>query len=305
MKSLRELDLSMNNIKCNLEGILEVLSQCKSLKILSLKGNPIVTTKHYRKLVISKCLRLTRLDGNRICKEERCRCNAWGKVVDAGGSFDEADETDRQELTNFRMKKSQANAIRRSLQRHSLQVADGSDDGGHSSKGSIGSTVIEGIKKAFGIVDSVRSSASSSIFSSRRDPDLLLEDEQLEKRLSLREELKRVRGIVESQENEISNLRVQLEQMKGLENSIHDTSSVGDSEQDSGYSFTKNETTTQKMALQELMAEMQQLNNLPTSINPPSSSVAQNPNNQSTTRVENFDPFSIFPPVPPRRNTAL
>lgn len=308
MKSLLELDLSMNKINCNLEGILEVLSSCKSLKILSLKGNPVVTTKHYRKLVISKCLRLTRLDGNKICKEERCRCTAWGKVVDAGGSFDEADEVDRQELTNFRIRKSQENAIRRSLQRHSSQGADGSDDGGHSSKGSIGYTVMEGIKKAFGIMDSVKSLASSNIFSSRRDQDLLLEDEQRDKRLSLKEELKRVRRIVESQENEISYLRVQLEQVKGLEISIHAISSGGDTELDSSCSFTKIETMTQKMALEELIVEMQQLDNLPTSINPPSSTVAQKPNNRSTTGLQNFDPFSIFPPVPPvptRRNTTL
>jgi hypothetical protein len=323
LKSLLELDLSMNKINCNLEGIIEVLSKCKSLKILSLKGNPVVKTKHYRKLVISKCLRLTRLDGNKICKEERCRCTAWGKVVDSGGSFDEADEADRQELTNLRIRKSQANTVRRSLQRHNLQKADGSDDGGHSSKGSIGSTVMEGVKKAFGMGDSVRSSALSTIFSSRRDPDHLLEDEQQEKRLSLNAELKRVRGIVESQENEIFALREELkrvqgieesqendisEQMKGLENSIHATRSVGDSEQGSSYHFTKYETMTQKMALEELMAEMQQLNNLPTSINPPSSSVAQKPNNRSTTGLQNFDPFSIFPPappVPPRRHTAL
>lgn len=304
MKSLRELDLSMNKINCNLEGIVEILSQCKSLKILSLKGNPIVTTKHYRKLVISKCLRLNRLDGNRICEEERCRCTAWGKVVDAGGSFPEADEADRQELTNLRIKISKTNAQRRSLSR-----ADGSDHSGHSSKGSIGSTVMEGIKKAFGVIDSVRSSSSNITFSSRRDSDRLLDDEQLPaesligNRLSLREELKQVRGIVETQEKEISNLRVQLGQMKGL--SIHDTSSIEDSEQDTSYSFIKNEKMTQKMALEELMADMQKLDDLPMSIDPPSSSVVQKPNNRSTSGVQDFDPFSIFPPVPPRRNTAL
>ena len=189
-----------------------------------------------------------------------------------------------------------------------MQGADGSDDGGNSSKGSIGSTVMEGIKKAFRIMDSVRSTTSSNIFSSTRDPDLLLEDEQQEERFSLTEELKRVRGIVESRENEISYLRVQLEQVKELENSIHATSSVGDTEQDSSYSSNKNETMTQKMALEELITEMQQLDNLPTSINPPSSTVAQKPGNRSTTGLQNFDPFSIFPPVPPvpsRRKTAL
>jgi hypothetical protein len=96
---------------------------------------------------------------------------------------------------------------------------------------------------------------------------------------------------------------VQLEQVKGLENTIHATSSGGDTELDSSCSFTKNETM-----LEELMDEMQQLDNLPMSINPPSSTVAQKPNNRSTTGLQNFDPFSIFPPVPPvptRRNTTL
>jgi hypothetical protein len=101
---------------------------------------------------------------------------------------------------------------------------------------------------------------------------------------------------------------VQLEQVKGLEISIHAISSGGGTELDSSCSFTKIETMTQKMALEELIVEMQQLDNLPTSINPPSSTVAQKPNNRSTTGLQNFDPFSIFPPVPPvptRRNTTL
>jgi hypothetical protein len=119
-------------------------------------------------MVIIKVPGLIRLDGNRISNEER----AWGRVTDTGGSFDEAGEAEYRELKNMRMKNSQAKAAR-----VNSQAANGSEDVGHSAKRSIGSSFKEGIKRAFGIVDSARSSASYVSFStSMRDPGLLLGD---------------------------------------------------------------------------------------------------------------------------------
>jgi Leucine-rich repeat (LRR) protein len=157
LKSLRELDLSRNQIECNLEDLLDVLSHCKSLEVLILKGNPVVATKYYRKIVISKCQRLNLLDGNRISNEERMRCTAWRRVLDAGGSFDEADEAENRGLKNI-----QANVARRNSQRGIVNATNGSGDVGHSSKRSIGSSFKEGIKRAFGLV-SIRSSGASYV----------------------------------------------------------------------------------------------------------------------------------------------
>jgi hypothetical protein len=296
IKKLRELDLSMNKINCNLDDILEILSQCKSLKILSLKGNPVVTsTKNYRKMVISKCTKLKRLDGLAIHEEERLRCNAWGKVVDAGGSFDEADEADQKELTKLRIKTSRVNAIRRAEQQgilkgknHSEEL-DGSGESTRGIGGSLGSSVMRSIQKAFGIP--LRGSDASSnvrFSSSRARGDPLLFDAE-GKPVSpgsvddnpLLEELERVRGIVESQANMIADLKAKLQ----MDNSL----GMEDSEQETSYSLFENERKSQKMALDELVKDLNEIEQKP--------------------GVDDFDPFSIFPPAPPcpppRRKTAL
>lgn len=287
----------MNKINCNLDDILEILSQCKSLKILSLKGNPVVTsTKNYRKMVIYKCTKLKRLDGLAIHNEERLRCNAWGKVVDAGGSFDEADEAEQRELTKLRVKTSRVNAVRRAEQQgilkgknHSEEL-DGSRESTRGIGGSIGSSVMKSIQKAFGINPHRGSDASSNRFSFTRrgDPNLLLDAEG--KPVSpgsvddnpLLEELERVRGIVDSQANMIADLKgkLQMDNSLGMENS----------EQETSYSMFNNERKTQKMALDELVKDLNK--------------IEQKPGGD-----DSFDSFSIFPPAPPcpppRRKTAL
>ena len=297
MEKLRELDLSQNNINCNLDDILEILSQCKSLKILSLKGNPVVnSTKNYRKMVIYKCTKLKRLDGLAIHDEERLRCNAWGRVVDAGGSFDEANEADQRELTKLRVKTSRVNAVHRAEQQgilkgknHSEEL-DGSGESTRGIEGSVGSSVLKSIRKAFGINPLRGSDTSSNIrFSSTRrgDPNLLFDAEG--KPVSpgsvddnpLLEELERVRGIVDSQANMIADLKAKLQ----MDNSL----GMDDSEQETSYSLFDNERKTQKMALDELVKDLNEIEQKP--------------------GVGDFDPFSIFPPAPPcppsRRKTAL
>lgn len=173
---LRELDLSMNKINCNPESILCILSQCKSLRVLNLEGNMFVKDNkmpHYRKMVISHCRKLRQLDGRRICSEERRRCDAWGAVILSGGSFDEANEADRQELLQIRLERSEKNAeIRRIRSSHSSSNSD-------RSKGSIGSSVFEGMKRTFGVLDSRTSSSSElshSTWSSYRNFDFEAEE---------------------------------------------------------------------------------------------------------------------------------
>jgi len=112
---LRELDLSLNKINCNAECILKILASCSNLRVLNLQGNPFIKKMpHYRSMIISHCKRLKQLDGRRICSEERRRCNAWGSVILNGGTFDQANEADKQELLKIRHERSQQNALRRS-----------------------------------------------------------------------------------------------------------------------------------------------------------------------------------------------
>lgn len=127
---LRELDISLNKIDCPPEGVLEILSRCKSLRALTMMKNPIAKMPNYRKMVISRCRKLTSLDGKQVCKEERRRCNVWGKVVMNGGSYEEANEADRQELLKIRSEQSSANALRRSWH----GSIHGSDDGSTGGK---------------------------------------------------------------------------------------------------------------------------------------------------------------------------
>lgn len=122
---LRELDLSSNKLGGEYGGFLDIFSQCKHLKILALKGNPFTKTMpHYRRMVVSKCIGLTMLDGIEICKEERRRCNAWGAVISKGGTFDEANEADRQELLKILTEQSDRNTELRRMKAATRRFSD-------------------------------------------------------------------------------------------------------------------------------------------------------------------------------------
>ncbi len=111
---LRELDLGSNKIDCPPEGILKILSNCKSLRVLTLAKNPFVKKiPHYRKMVLSMCPDLKCLDGRVVCREERLRCKAWGKVILNGGTFAEAKQADREELMKIRKEMSIKNDMKR------------------------------------------------------------------------------------------------------------------------------------------------------------------------------------------------
>ena len=304
MKSLRELDLSKNQINCSPETIIEVLSKCKALRILSLKGNPIAKTKYYRKLVVSRIRKLTHLDGKPIGKEERLRCNAWGGAVAEGGSYDEAEEADRRELIKIRTEISEANASR------SFNGVGG-DDASCLSRSSIGNSIASTIKRAFGLLERHQSSSYISVLSSRR----------------LSEELVLVRRVVESQRGEILHLKEKLgrKQSEETQKTLHmkdtilDTnkSTTDDSERDVGYSLEINEKLAEKASLR-MAADMQQTivhgdsNDIPEQAKnstaksslffeeekqpkPPTN----NPSPVLVVGLENVDVFSIMPPLPP------
>ena len=291
MKRLRELDLSKNKINCSIEAILEILSKCKSLKILTLKGNPIAkSTKHYRKLVVSRCQKLTHLDGSPICKEERLRCNSWGKVVMNGGSYDEADKADREKLNKIRSDICASN----NAQKRAKDGHHGSDDGSLTSNNSktIGGSAIEAMKRTFGLVDS-RAPSSNIAWSSQRNLDL-----------SLRKELEEARGIVESQRKEITHLKEQIEEKQSkleTEQMMSSSSCTDDSEKETSYSLKQNQKLAQKAARH--VPQMPSATEIATE-----QSNRQNSNSHSSSMaaigVQDVDPFSILPPIPPPRNTT-
>lgn len=59
-------------------AILDILAQLPSLKVLYLKGNPVVSKiKPYRKTLISKLKNLTYLDDRPVFADERALAEAW------------------------------------------------------------------------------------------------------------------------------------------------------------------------------------------------------------------------------------
>ena len=184
---LRELDLSLNKINCNAECILKILASCSNLRVLNLQGNPFIKKMpHYRSMIISHCKRLKQLDGRRICSEERRRCNAWGSVILNGGTFDQANEADKQELLKIRQERSQKNALRRSSSTSTSQSSSNnivsSTPSSEMSMGSIRSSVVEGVKRTLGLPESRTSSSDVSSWISYRNISLELdcEDKPLE-----------------------------------------------------------------------------------------------------------------------------
>jgi len=160
---LRELDLGSNKIDCPPEGILKILSNCKSLRVLTLAKNPFVKKMpHYRKMVLITCPELKCLDGRVVCKEERRRCKAWGKVILNGGTFAEAQDADREELMRIRREMSIKNNMKRR----------GCDEEYYPQ---LSSSIIQSLMKTLGINETRRSISMISWTHTSRD--VLSDDE--------------------------------------------------------------------------------------------------------------------------------
>lgn len=81
--NLSVLDLSSNRLDDH-EAVLSVLSQLPELRVLYLKGNPLVeTTPSYRKTVLSRLPNLKYLDDRPVFEDERRTVTAWaqGKII--------------------------------------------------------------------------------------------------------------------------------------------------------------------------------------------------------------------------------
>lgn len=303
IKRLKELDLSRNRINCSPDSILQVLAQCKSLKILSLKGNPVAKMKHHRKLVISRIPTLVKLDSRQICKEERRRCDAWGAVVANGGSFDEADEAGREELTNIRSERSELNSLKRRQAELARWQSDDKSSIGSSLSRSIGASVLVKVKKTFGLLES-RTPSSNISWSSRRNLDGFHVDaaEDVARCKSLEMELEKTRSIVEWQRNEIIGLKKNLA-VSNVPSSIDE-----DSERESGYSIVRNEQLASQAGLKaemhEAVADFQQWEAC-IAQDKESPSAAARSSSIVSPGLGSYDPFRIFPPTPPARHSSV
>jgi dynein assembly factor 1, axonemal len=105
--SLQTIDLQHNKIED--PAIVDVLAQLPDLRVVYLMGNPVVKNiRNYRKTIISRCKMLKYLDDRPVFEDERRRTDAWARVIEAGGSQEEAAEAEREEIALIRKEKDDA-----------------------------------------------------------------------------------------------------------------------------------------------------------------------------------------------------
>jgi hypothetical protein len=107
MPCIQTVDIQHNKIDD--PAILDVLAELPDLRVLYLQGNEVVKKiPHYRKTVLSRCKELKYLDDRPVFEEERRRVTAWACALHAGGSIDEAQKAERDEISNIRREKDEA-----------------------------------------------------------------------------------------------------------------------------------------------------------------------------------------------------
>lgn len=104
MPSLQTIDIQGNRLDD--PAIVDIFAELPDLRVLYLQGNPVVRKiKNYRKTIVSKCKHLRYLDDRPVFEDERRRTDAWAAVLEAGGTLDQAQEAERQELLQIRKEK--------------------------------------------------------------------------------------------------------------------------------------------------------------------------------------------------------
>ena len=102
--SIQTVDVQHNKIED--AKVLDIFAAMPDLRVLYLMGNPVVKNiRNYRRAVVSRCKNLKYLDDRPVFDEERRRTEAWAKVIEGGGTNDEALEAERQELKQIRKEK--------------------------------------------------------------------------------------------------------------------------------------------------------------------------------------------------------
>lgn len=107
LQALQSIDLQHNKIED--PAVVDIFAQLPDLRVLYLQGNPCVKQiRNYRKTIIYRCPMLKYLDDRPVFDDERRRVNAWGRVTAAGGTTEEANEAERQEVAAIRKEKEDA-----------------------------------------------------------------------------------------------------------------------------------------------------------------------------------------------------
>lgn len=105
--SLQTIDLQHNKIAD--AEIVDILEKIPDLRVVYLMGNPCVKAiKNYRRTIVSRCKKLKYLDERPVFDEERRRTDAWAACLNAGGTADEANAAERNELDVIRKEKKEA-----------------------------------------------------------------------------------------------------------------------------------------------------------------------------------------------------
>jgi len=137
LPALTTLDVQHNKIED--PGVLDVFARMPNLRVLYLQGNDVVKKiRHYRKTVTHRCKQLKYLDDRPVFPEDRLRVEAWGRVVDAGGTDKEALEAERAEVERQKKEKRERELgnskafdamVRRAHEKAALQRANAGQHG--------------------------------------------------------------------------------------------------------------------------------------------------------------------------------
>ena len=101
LPKLHTLDIQSNKIEGenDSEELVDIFKRCKELRVLYLKGNGVVKRiPHYRKSLISACSQMKYLDDRPVFDDERRRANAFAKVIQNDGTYEEAQAAERKEI---------------------------------------------------------------------------------------------------------------------------------------------------------------------------------------------------------------
>jgi Leucine rich repeat len=103
---LSVLDLQENQIAYE-EGLVEFFASLPALRVLYLQGNPCVReVRHYRRVLVAACKELRFLDDRPVFEDERLRCEAWQRAMDAtDGDVKAAAAAERDEMERQRREK--------------------------------------------------------------------------------------------------------------------------------------------------------------------------------------------------------
>lgn len=146
LPDLETLDLGENELRDEDEEVLRVLAECPSLRVLTLRGNPLVHSLglDYRRALVSALPRLTCLDDKAVSAMERLGAEAWRR----GGKSKQAEKEAKESLVFARDERRRAatraaaaeRAERRAKaearQAEERDVAGASDEQSNSGEGS-------------------------------------------------------------------------------------------------------------------------------------------------------------------------